>query len=605
MLSTVGSSSANISNNAAFDNSGNLVIGPTLLGKYAVGTPGAGQTALPAASGYASYLATVVDCETTSACSTGGGTVVAILRSNGSAWSLYGGAGGGTSVNVNGSSVSNPNFNITTPATETGYLPVKFQVSGSSVSGEVQSATMSPCQTASSLGFALAGSDETTLLNSTLSTFYAAGGGCLYIDAGKTLRADSQIVIPNSGASNYTQPPIRITGAGATGGAGKTAGTVTGSSLDLRYHGSAYANYGNGPKLLTMGQGRLEIDHLTLTAGGTAGGVGGTDCAAYVMTTNTVLYIHDTSFVSQHGDWAGCNIGVILGGTGVPGAGASGAITDCFNGYESSISDNAFLNMGIAVLMQSAVNGSTVARNWIYGGNGTTPVAAAIDIQGYGVNTGGYQSSRSNKIVGNVIEVGGYPTPAASYTCAIRLHNAWFTQIDHNDVYDGGSATYFLCGDSTAAWSNVTRSNYVDSDTIYTNATWSTSNYMPFRTVAFFFDGGGSALSGTTTRCTLVPFGGNINQFSMAADQSGSATVTVKAVAFGSYTGPASATDISNGGESMASVSKQDVALTGWTYAGNKPAAGPLPPNTMVCFSLSSPATITWLSGNIQILEGR
>ena len=61
---------------------------------------------------------------------------------------------------------------------------------------------------------------------------------------------------------------------------------------------------------------------------------------------------------------------------------------------------------------------------------------------------------------------------------------------------------------------------------------------MPWRTVPFFFDGGGRALSGTTTRCGLVPFGGLINRFSMAADQTGSATVTVKAVALGSYTGP-------------------------------------------------------------------
>lgn len=44
---------------------------------------------------------------------------------------------GGTSVNVNGSSVSSPNFNATTPAAESGYTNVKFQVSGSSVSAEL------------------------------------------------------------------------------------------------------------------------------------------------------------------------------------------------------------------------------------------------------------------------------------------------------------------------------------------------------------------------------------------------------------------------------------------------------------------------------------
>ena len=82
---------ATVDGDATFNN--NVTIPPTLLGKYTVGTPGAGQTALPTASSYANYLATVVDCETTAACSTGGGTVVALLRSNGSAWSLYAGAG--------------------------------------------------------------------------------------------------------------------------------------------------------------------------------------------------------------------------------------------------------------------------------------------------------------------------------------------------------------------------------------------------------------------------------------------------------------------------------------------------------------------------------
>ena len=48
-----------------------------------------------------------------------------------------GGSGGGTTVNVNGSSVSNPNFNGTTPAAASGYVNGTFQVSGSSVSVEV------------------------------------------------------------------------------------------------------------------------------------------------------------------------------------------------------------------------------------------------------------------------------------------------------------------------------------------------------------------------------------------------------------------------------------------------------------------------------------
>lgn len=48
-----------------------------------------------------------------------------------------GGGSGGTSVNVNGSPVSNPNFNGSTPSPDSGYTPVTWKVSGSSVLGEV------------------------------------------------------------------------------------------------------------------------------------------------------------------------------------------------------------------------------------------------------------------------------------------------------------------------------------------------------------------------------------------------------------------------------------------------------------------------------------
>jgi hypothetical protein len=51
--------------------------------------------------------------------------------------------GSGGSVNVNGSSVSSPNFNGTTPAAQTGYTNAMFQVSGSSVSVEIP-ATATP-----------------------------------------------------------------------------------------------------------------------------------------------------------------------------------------------------------------------------------------------------------------------------------------------------------------------------------------------------------------------------------------------------------------------------------------------------------------------------
>ena len=71
-----------------------------------------------------------------------GGAV--LMEYDGTYWQMQGqianaaGGGGGTSVNVNGSSISSPNFNSTTPAAGTGYTNVAFQVSGSNVSAEIQ-----------------------------------------------------------------------------------------------------------------------------------------------------------------------------------------------------------------------------------------------------------------------------------------------------------------------------------------------------------------------------------------------------------------------------------------------------------------------------------
>lgn len=115
-----------------------------------------------------------------------------------------------------------------------------------------------------------------------------------------------------------------------------------------------------------------------------------------------------------------------------------------------------------------------------------------------------------------------------------------------------------------------------------------------YRDISVVFDGGGSALSGTTTRCREVSFGGTINQYTAVADVSGSATITIKTAPYSSYTGPASASDISNGGEVLSSAAKmQDSTLTGWTSSLN---AG-----SVVCGVLSSPSTISWLQVTLRV----
>lgn len=110
------------------------------------------------------------------------------------------------------------------------------------------------------------------------------------------------------------------------------------------------------------------------------------------------------------------------------------------------------------------------------------------------------------------------------------------------------------------------------------------------------FDGGGSALSGTKTACTIVTDAVTISKVTLLADQSGDATVDVKTVAYGSFTGPGSTSSITASATPAltADPKYQDTTLTGWTTSVGA--------NTALCFSGSGWATVTQVS---IILEGR
>jgi hypothetical protein len=115
------------------------------------------------------------------------------------------------------------------------------------------------------------------------------------------------------------------------------------------------------------------------------------------------------------------------------------------------------------------------------------------------------------------------------------------------------------------------------------------------RTIGVTFDGGGSALSGTLTRCVPVNFGGTITGATVIGDQAGSATVDVKTVAYASYTGPASAASITaSATPALSNAAKyQDTTLSGWTTA--------LTANTTVCFELSNPSVVNWVAANLKV----
>lgn len=120
------------------------------------------------------------------------------------------------------------------------------------------------------------------------------------------------------------------------------------------------------------------------------------------------------------------------------------------------------------------------------------------------------------------------------------------------------------------------------------------STNQNIREIGFSFDGAGSPLAAGTI-CTHVDYAGAIQAFTMTSDVSGNATVDVQTVSYASWTGPASASSItdSHTPSMTAAVKFQDTTLTGWTTT--------LTANTEVCFVLSSPATITKLTGKLKL----
>jgi hypothetical protein len=313
----------------------------------------------------------------------------------------------------------------------------------------------------------------------------------------------------------------------------------------------------------------------------------------------------------------GCNGGIVIAGTQAVGTYAansplSTAVTGWFNGYGGSIENVKLFGIGNAtapgILLQSQVNqflirhiyaqwgGSSTA--WLLSGGQSYSSApgSAISIVGHGWGT---DADRSNVIDEGIIEVGGSHGFAADYSCAISLVHAEETTITNIGAYDGDSSTALLCGDSTAIKNRVTKTNYVDSTgVVYTNGTWDPANDMPYRAIPFTFDGGGAVPAAATACSPELTFGGIINRFSMYGNASGNATIVVSA-----GSSPASQTTISSTETMSSAASLVDTTLAGWTYAGIN--ANWLPPGSVVCVTLSSPATLHRLAGSLRVLEGR
>jgi hypothetical protein len=257
-----------------------------------------------------------------------------------------------------------------------------------SVHGSHSWADLAPgAHVASEYGMACDGStDDTAAFNAALTALYNSGGGTLILSS--ICLINGQITLPNNGDTHHpVQPSIRVTGVGATAAIWDFNTLVAAKSgLDLRSSTPP-------AKMVTLGAGKLELDHIALVDNGS-------DSNAFIFTTNTVLSAHDLTIQGNASGLNAVNDGIILGGS--QNFWLSNTTATSFSGYGTVIKDIMFHNIRRGVVGQYAAN-SIVIRDNSFSSACGNPSGGAIEFHGYSENGDG-----GNLIEGNLIEVTNY-----------------------------------------------------------------------------------------------------------------------------------------------------------------------------------------------------
>lgn len=259
--------------------------------------------------------------------------------------------------------------------------------------------------------------DNTAALTAALATVYTAGGGTIAFPTG-TFLISGQITIPNDGSTTFNngplQPSIRITGSGAAGGlVPGGGGAVTPFGSGPAYGGTVLNMTFNASvgKIKTLGNGPLELDHITFCDTGS-------DTAAFVYSTNTTVNIHDCTFLGTAVGTATTNDAIVLGGASITPSGNDNAP---FQGYGSVITNCWFEKVRRALFGGSYCNSVVFSENTIWSSSGYTTGGA--------VELGSTGAAQANYIAGNLIE-------ATNYAYGIRVINGNNNKIIGNDCWD-------------------------------------------------------------------------------------------------------------------------------------------------------------------------
>lgn len=217
----------------------------------------------------------------------------------------------------------------------------------------------------------------------------------------------------------------------------QSAALISGAALPA-------TNTTTAPKILSLGRGTLDIYGLALTDYGT-------DCAPFVATTNTTLYLHDTSFWGTKSATNACNDGILLGATNPSLTPTSNAYS-LFQGYGTVIRDDFFGQTRRAVWAGTAANSVMIESNTVWMTSGTSQ--ANEGAFSFHCATSGAICNR-DYITGNLIEVANYPS-------GMYFESAENFYLAGNQFWDSTANTHQdLYGDSTDGYFTVLDTNPV------------------------------------------------------------------------------------------------------------------------------------------------
>lgn len=317
-----------------------------------------------------------------------------------------------------------PNYSLRKPAA-TDNVNVALDISGNMdlLDAHTHSGTYVASTSPDSYGAVGNGTtDDSVAVQAAIQAAYDAGGGTVFLTPGKTYRCDSQLTMPYATlGSRPIGKAIRITGmsAGRSTLNDQQASTDPSASglpgLDLRYSGT-------GAKIVALGQGVLELDHLVIKDLGTSS-------TPFVLLTGCQPRIHKVDFYGNPNKRRKtCDQDcVVLGGTDTTQGTTS--LTSAFNGYGGYITENTGTRIRRLAYLRNFANGIQIRGNWVSDNCGSDQALDAPIV----LDSGAAGSISTTHVQGNVIADNTLEI-TTGYSYAVMLKN----NARKNSIYGNG-----------------------------------------------------------------------------------------------------------------------------------------------------------------------